>query len=124
MLMSIQMTKESDDCIVIAVSDILSFEELQSVQDSAKEVLGSEMKVNCLLLVSNFRGWAKGGDWGDLTFMYESDPHIRKIAVVADERWKDELLMFLGAGRRQADVEYFNPDGEEDARTWLAGSDV
>ncbi len=45
--------------------------------------------------------------------------HIEKIAVVADEKWRDQLLMFLGAGRRQAPVMFFFPGEEEDARDRL-----
>ena len=52
-----------------------------------------------------------------MTFMYEHDPYIEKIAVVAEGKWTDEILMFLGAGRRQASVESFH--NEEDARDWL-----
>jgi hypothetical protein len=123
-MMTIEIIKGSDEYITISVSSILTFEEMQSVQDSVKDVLTSKKKVNCLLLVNDFQGWGKGGDWGDLTFMYESDPNIAKIAVVADERWKDELMMFLGDGRRQAEVRHFHSDEEQDARNWLAGSDV
>ena len=51
--------------------------------------------------------------------MYEYDPYIEKIAVVAEANWKDEMLMYLGAGRRQASVEFFFYDEEKDARDWL-----
>jgi len=54
-----------------------------------------------------------------LTFMHEYDPYIEKIAVVADEKWRDQILMFLGAGRRQAPVMFFVSGEEEDARDWL-----
>jgi len=51
--------------------------------------------------------------------MYEYDPYIEKIAVVAESKWKDELLMFVGANSRQGSVEFFLADGEGDARNWL-----
>lgn len=122
MPMSIKMSKESKNCVVIKVSGILSFKELQSVQETAKGMLSSDGKINCLILAKQFSGWGKDGDWGDLTFLYESDPYINKIAVVADNRRKDELLMFLGAGRRQAAVEFFSQDEEDEAQCWLAES--
>ena len=53
--------------------------------------------------------------------MYEHDPFIEKIAFVGEEKWKDQILMFLGAGRRQASVEFFFSDEAEDARDWLSG---
>ena len=59
------------------------------------------------------------GEWGDLTFMYEYDSCIEKIAVVAEANWKDEMLMYLGAGRRQSEVKFFFYDEAKDARDWL-----
>jgi len=32
---------------------------------------------------------------------------------------KDKMLMYLGAGRRQAEVKFFFYDEEKDARDWL-----
>ena len=49
--------------------------------------------------------------------MYEYDTHIEKMAVVTNEKWVGEILIFVGAGRRQAAVESF--PSEEDARNWL-----
>ena len=56
--------------------------------------------------------------------MYEYDGYIEKIAVVANEKWKDEILMYLGAGRRQAEVKFFFDDEAEDARDWLQGENL
>lgn len=72
-----------------------------------------------LALAEEFSGWGKDGDWGDLTFMHEYDPFIEKIAIVADEKWEDQTLMFLGAGRREASVQFFLTGQEQDARDWL-----
>ena len=51
--------------------------------------------------------------------MYEHDAQIEKVAIVAEARWKDQILMFVGAGRRQAAVEFFLDGREQDARDWL-----
>jgi hypothetical protein len=51
--------------------------------------------------------------------MYEYDSCIEKIAVVAENNWKDQMLMYIGAGRRQAQVKFFLYDEEKDARDWL-----
>ena len=118
--MSIKISKESNDYITVTVSGVFLFEELEAVQNSAEKMLKSDAKVNCLILADQFSGWGTDGDWGDLTFMYESDPHLGKIAIVAEEKWRDELLMFLGAGRRQAAVKFFCLNEEPDARIWLS----
>lgn len=121
--MSLKIGKDSQGLIEIRIEGTLCFDELKAAQESAEQMLRTHAKVNCLILAVGFRGWAKDGDWGDLTFMYESDPSIGKIAVVADKRWKDDLLMFLGEGRRQARVKYFDPREEQKARNWLLEAD-
>ena len=42
-----------------------------------------------------------------------------RIAIVGDERWRGEALMFAAADLRKGPVEYFTPDLEPEARAWL-----
>ena len=119
--MSVTISTESNDCLVVTVTGIFSYKDLEAVQNAAKEAFKSGVKVNCLILAEKFSGWGKDGDWGDLTFLYENDPLIGKIAVVARDQRKDEFLMFLGAGRRQAEVKVFFPDEVQNARKWIQG---
>jgi len=117
--MSVTFTKESENLIVVHIKGTLTFEDLKEVQSKGSDEIDRSGKVKMLILAEQFSGWGKEGDWGDLTFMYEYDPYIEKIAVVTNEKWKGEILMFLGAGRRQAAVEFFLDGREEDARDWL-----
>ena len=119
--MSVTFTKEADDLFVISVQGIFTFDDLKEVEKSAREQIDRNQKVKLLVLAEDFTGWGKEGDWGDLTFMYEYDSCIEKIAVAAEANWKDQMLMYLGAGRRQAQVEFFFEDEAEDARDWLGG---
>lgn len=117
--MSVVFTKEADNLIVISVKGILTYDDLKEFENKGRAEIDRSGKVKLLVLAEEFEGWGKEGDWGDLTFMHEHDPYIEKIAVISVERWKDEILMFLGAGRRQAQVQFFFDDEEEDARDWL-----
>ena len=117
--MSVTFARESEDLFVVQTSGTYTFEDLKEVQNKARAEIDRSQKVKLLILAEQFSGWGKEGDWGDLTFMYEYDPYIEKIAIVADNRWKDEMLMFAGASSRQASVEFFPADREEDARVWL-----
>ena len=117
--MSVKVSQLSNRCFSVEISGIFSFDDLKSIQKDPRYLLKEGEKVNIVILAKDFSGWGKEGDWGDLTFMYESDPYIGKIAVVADEKFEDELLMFLGAGRRQAIVEFFSTDEEKDAFEWV-----
>ena len=45
---------------------------------------------------------------------------IQRIAIVGNERWRAEMLMFAAADLRRAPVEFF-PEGElTKARAWLS----
>lgn len=118
----VTISKESNNCIVITINGILLYKDLVQIQNTAKGMLGSGAKINCLILAKKFSGWGNNGKWGDLKFMYESDPFINKIAIVADGKWKDELLMFVGEGLRKATVKFFLSDRENAARFWLSKS--
>jgi len=117
--MSIIFTKESENLFVINVKEVLTFNDQKEVEERARAEIDRSQKTKLLVLAEEFSGWGKDGDWGDLTLMHEYDPYIEKIAIVADEKWKDQVLMFVGAGRRQASVEFFFPGQEQDARDWL-----
>ncbi len=117
--MSVIFTKESEGLFVINVKGSFTFNDQKEVENRARAEIDRAQKTKLLVLAEEFSGWGKEGDWGDMTFMYEYDPYIEKIAVVADEEWKDQILMFVGAGRRQASVEFFFTGQEQDAREWL-----
>jgi hypothetical protein len=117
--MSVTFTKESEDLFVVQVKGIYTIEDSMEVESKAGAEIDDSQKVKLLVLAEEFSGWGKEGDWGDMTFFVEKGSHIEKIAVVANDKWKDELLMFLGAGLRQAAVEFFPDGGEEKARDWL-----
>ncbi len=119
--MSVIFTKESENLFVINVKGVLTFNDQKEVENRARAEIDRTQKSKLLILAEEFSGWGKEGDWGDLTFMHEYDPYIEKIAVVAEDKWKDQILMFIGAGRRQAEVEFFLPGKEQDARDWLQG---
>ena len=116
--MSITITKESKHLYIVHIQGIYTYDDQKQIEEYGKAV-DLQDKIKILILADQFSGWGKEGNWGDLTSFYESDPYIEKIAIVADDKWRDQFLMFHGAGRRQADVEFFLPDEVQDARDWL-----
>lgn len=117
--MGVTYEKEPSGLYVIRLSGTMTDQDKKRVEDFGKKNIDRSTRIKVLILAEDFTGWAKEGDWGDLAFMLEYDPFIEKIAVVASENWQDRLLVFLGAGLREAAVEFF-PIGEENmARAWL-----
>lgn len=86
---------------------------------AARDIEAGAQDLKMLVVLGDFRGWKRGDDWGDLTFFATYEHQIVKIAVIGEARWKEETLLFLGAGRRTAEVRYFAPDEEPQARAWL-----
>ncbi len=119
--MSVTIAKASDNCLEIIIDNIFTYKDLEAIQSAAKQVLQSGGKANCIVLAGGFSGWGKEGNWGDMTFMHENDAMIGKIAIAADKKHQTELLMFLGAGLRQAAVKFFPLDQQDQARAWVLG---
>jgi hypothetical protein len=74
---------------------------------------------NTNLLVENFAGIDKAGNWSDVSFQARNDPFIEKIAIVGEKKWEDVALLFSGKVIRRVPIEYFPPADVAKARAWL-----
>ena len=102
---------EAPDLAVIKVSGKLAYDEFASVQATPEdEDAFRGQKLNMLILLKDFEGWRKGGEWGSLRFVERSNAILRRIAVVGDERWHDSFEMFLLKGLRPIEIEYFGAE--------------
>jgi hypothetical protein len=120
--MGVNISKEPDGLVAVSGAGIFSYSDLKAVQNAAREVAKAGTKARCLVVATQFTGWGDDGDWGDLAFVRESDHLISMIAVVGPLESKDQLMMFLGAGRRKAIVRFFLSGEEAAARQWLDSS--
>jgi hypothetical protein len=117
--MAMTYAKDPSGIYVIRLSGIFTNQERKEMENAGRAAIDQSEKIRVLILAEGFSGWGREGNWGDLTFMLEYDPYIEKIAVVADEQWRDKMLMFLGAGYRKAAVKFFPRVQEDKARAWL-----
>jgi len=117
--MSATYLQEPSGHCVVRVSGIFTDQDQKGVENFGKTTIDRLGNIKVLVIAEGFSGWGKKGEWGNLNFMLKYDPHIEKIAVVADEKWREDILMFLGAGLRNAIVKFFPIDQESNARTWL-----
>lgn len=86
----------------------------------AKEAIEREGKVHALIILGAFEGWERRGDWGDVSFIIEQGQHIEKMAIVGDEKWQDDAVVFTAKGFRATAIEFFTPSRLNEARTWLS----
>ena len=116
--MSIQAHGENQHLVVVRISGMLQPDEVAESQTTALEIIRERGRVSALLIVEQFDGWKPSRDWGDLTLLSKLDQDTERVAIVGEERWRDEMLMFEAAGLRQSEIRYFNDEAA--ARAWLA----
>jgi SpoIIAA-like len=90
------------------------------IVQTAKESIAREGKIRVLIFLEAFGGWEWRADWGDVTFITEHSKDIEKIAIVGDEKWKDDAFAFTAKGFRSTAIEFFIPSRLEEARAWLS----
>jgi len=118
--MSIAITSINDGVLTYQVTGLLTHAEVAALQQRAAEIIQKQGTVSFLVLVSDFEGFDKAGDWGDVSFQFENDAFIKKIAIVGAKKWEELALLFTAKGIRSVAIEYFLPEEETKARAWLA----
>ena len=106
--MPITMQHESDNLYRVDVRGTLQKAELERCQTDLVLQMQRLGPVRLLFILDGFEGWAPGDNWRDLSFYVTHGQDIERIAIVGDERWRSEALMFVGADLRKAPVEFFS----------------
>ena len=71
------------------------------------------------MLLKNFGGWEKGGEWVSLDFIFTHGDKLVKIAIVGAGTKEHEVKDFVGADIRPTPVRFFQASEVEEARAWL-----
>ena len=116
--MPITMHHEGGNVFRFDVSGMLRKAELDTCQAALAAEIRRIGPVRLLFLLDGFEGWDERGPWNDLTFYVHHGASIERIAIVGEERWRSQALMFAGADLRRAPVEFFAGDVVA-ARVWL-----
>jgi len=116
----LSMTSERDGVYRLDVSGLLRKAEFDRWQASLAREMDRAATVKLLVVLNRFEGWDANDNWSDLSFYATHGDKIARIAIVGDERWRGQMLMFAVADLRKAPVEYFGAHAIADARAWLA----
>lgn len=119
--MAYEIIKIEDAMVHLRISGIMQLRDQQALQNLGKKWIGEGRKVRLLVTLEDFEGWEKGMDWGDVDFLMVHGNDIAKMALVGDERWKDQMFAFVGKGLRTTEIEYFSPSSLKEAETWIRG---
>jgi hypothetical protein len=117
--MGMEIVDFKDGILTLKITGRLQQTELAAAQKSAAEIIRKHGDIRILVNAEKFTGWAKEGDWGDVSFQIEHDQHIKKMAVLADKKWEDLMNVFIGKGLREFPVERFETGQKAMALDWL-----
>jgi len=117
--MAFNLIESSDDFLHVRVSGVMTLKDQAALQDAARVLIARGLRPRVLAVLAGFAGWAKGQDWGDMSFLSEHGDDISRMAIVGEERWRDDALMFVAKGLRATGIEYFTPADLDRARAWL-----
>ena len=118
--MPVEIIDASGKLLQIKIRGMLKKADYDRIIQIARESIAREGKIRALTILDGFEGWERSGDWGDVSFMMDQGQHIEKMAIVGDEKWKDDALAFTAKGFRATAIEFFPVSSLNKARTWLA----
>jgi hypothetical protein len=111
--------EEALGVVQVHVAGRLTSQAWHAALKNVAKLLKPEQRTSILLAAEGFEGW-EPGDWDDLSFQRENDARIARIAIVADKRWEEQVLMFAGQGLRKVDIKFFEPIETARAREWVS----
>jgi len=118
--MPVEIIDASGKLLQIKIRGMLKKADYDRIIQIAKEAIAREGKVRALAILEGFEGWERHEDWGDVSFMNQQGQHIEKMAIVGDEKWKDDAFAFTAKGFRPTAIEFFPPSRLNESRTWLS----
>ncbi|MGR8999257.1 MAG: STAS/SEC14 domain-containing protein [Gammaproteobacteria bacterium] len=121
--MSYQLIKTQASENWIKLSGKLTVHDFQELQALATLTLERFGQVGILVELQDFQGWSREPEWEDSVFLADDENQITKLAIVGDEKWKDEIYMFTGKPMRKTAIEFFPQDQLAQAKAWLSEHD-
>ena len=117
--MAVEIIDAAGKLLQIRIRGMLKKADYDRIIQIAKEAIAREGKIRALAILEGFEGWERHEEWGDVSFMMEQGQHIEKMAIVGDEKWRDDALAFTAKGFRPTAIEFFAGSRMNEARLWL-----
>jgi hypothetical protein len=114
-----EITRIEGAALYARISGEMKAADQQALQKAGLGLISRHGKVRLHVTLEGFRGWEKGVDWSDIDFLMTHGRDVAKIAVVGEERWKEQILAFLGKGLRPTEIEFFTPASAGEADRWI-----
>jgi hypothetical protein len=117
---AVSLRHDHDNVFRMDISGVLQERDFAAAQRSLVAELEGARRIRLLVTLTGFDGWEPHAPWRNLAFYIQHGGRIERIAIVGDDRWRTEALMFAAADLRDAPVEYFDPPHAAQARAWLS----
>lgn len=118
--MPISLNTESNT-LEVRVSGTITPSVQAQAAEAVRDAIRKHGDIQLLIVLEDFAGWSRSEDWVNAPIHFEFDVHLKRVAVVGDPKWKDDLLAFLGLPLRDVPFQYFAAERAADARAWLGG---
>lgn len=117
--MAVSLQHDRGNIYRVDISGRLHEDELKALQHAAAVEIRRGGRIRLLIILKDFAGWDNAAG-RDLGFYIRHGSDVERIAIVAEEKWSSEALMFAGAGLRNAPVAFFKTRDALQAASWLA----
>ena len=101
----------------------LGREDYEEFIPETERLIRQHGKISILVEMHDFHGWDGGALWEDLKWNAQHFKDIERLAIVGEETWHRWMTGFCKPFTN-AEVRYFEPGRLEEARAWVAGSQV
>jgi hypothetical protein len=116
--MACEIIKIEDSLVYARIRDVMRVADQKALESAAMELIGKGNKVRLIAIMENFRGWEKSEAWSDVGFMATHGNEIVKMAIVGEEKWREEAFLFVGKGLRSTEIEFFPSSSLKQAEEW------
>ena len=117
--MAHQIVEISDNLIHIKLQGVMQVADQEALQAQARRLIAQGKKPRLLAILDDFQGWEKSDAWENIDFLMEHGDRVERMAIVGEERWKEEALTFVAKGLRKTEIEYFVPSALVLAEAWV-----
>ena len=108
------------EVIRLRLSGLLTSADMTTLQKLALQLISQGKRPRLLAILDNFQGWSRHDDWNEIEFLKEHGDDVTRMAVVGDDKWKDDIYLFVGKGFRTTEIEFFSSAALEQAEKWVA----
>ena len=117
--MPVEVIDAAGKVLQVKIWGMLKKADHERLIQTAKEAIAREGKIRALIFAEGFAGWERREDWGDVSFMMGEGQQIEKMAIVGEEKWRDDALAFTAKGFRLTAIEFFPTSRLNEAHNWL-----